>query len=370
MIITRQLLESMFEMANSHEFLLVYSKGYGYEELLGRSNCCFYCFDKPQTARNRLFFEKYELPRIVKDYQPDVIFGPGNIGLKNPPCPQALFIHHAYLYHGADRSPQIELRDRLRIWDFRRQIKLCLSGSQQIFVQTPVVKERFCDFWNYPRENVRILRFPVPIDVASDLNHPVPQILESKKGYFKILFLTRYMAHRNPEMLLLLCKRYQQVFRKRKICFYITIGSHQRGKAKSFLRNVRKNDLEDIIINVGELTRQQVVTYYKHCDILWLHTLMETLCLPYLEAMTMGVPILAPDFDFSRYVCGDAALFYDPWQMDSLFRGIMELYENSQLRVQLIEKGRKEIQRTEKFSGNWQEAAREILDSLRQLACK
>ena len=70
---------------------------------------------------------------------------------------------------------------------------------------------------------------------------------------------------------------------------------------------------------LGQLNRQEVVQYFAHCDVLWLHTLIETLCLPFLEAMTLKLPIMAPDFDFSRYVCGDAARYYDPWDLDSAF---------------------------------------------------
>ncbi|MCI0498755.1 MAG: glycosyltransferase [Planctomycetales bacterium] len=370
MIITHHLLRSMLAISDLHDYFVVYSKGYGYEEIINRSNCRTFCFDKPQNAFHRGYFESLVLPRIINDCRPDVIFGPGNIGLRRPSCPQALLIHHAYLYHTSKHYPRIEFRDRLRIWAFQRQVKSCLPSTQKIMVQTPIVQKRFSDHCNYPAERIKVVRFPVPVDINPDSNCPVPSPLEGCRACFKILFLTRYMAHRNPEILLPLCQQYGEQLRRAGVCFITAIGSHQKGRAELFLKRVHEYGMGDLVVNVGELSRPQVVQYYTHCDALWLHTLMETLCLPFLEAMTMGVPILSPDFDFSRYVCGNAALYYDPWDIRSLYEKIICLKENSDLRKQLVADGYREIKMSDKFSSSWEETAKDVLDNLREISNK
>jgi glycosyltransferase involved in cell wall biosynthesis len=94
---------------------------------------------------------------------------------------------------------------------------------------------------------------------------------------------------------------------------------------------------------------------------------METLGLPFLEAMVTGLPILAPDLDFARYVCGDAALFYDPWGIESMFNTIMLIRGDGSLRKQLIEKGKAELKDKLKFAGSWEEVAADVLQHLKQL---
>jgi len=96
-------------------------------------------------------------------------------------------------------------------------------------------------------------------------------------------------------------------------------------------------------------------------------TTLETLCLPFLEAMAMGTPILAPDLDFARYVCGDAAIFYDPWEIESIFCSILLMRENASLRKELVEKGKIELGNRGKFAENWEETAADLMRNLRLL---
>jgi hypothetical protein len=79
------------------------------------------------------------------------------------------------------------------------------------------------------------------------------------------------------------------------------------------------------------------------------------------------VPILAPDLDFARYVCGEAAIFYDPWDIESMFTQIMLLREDENLRKDLIAKGKTELADGVKFSKNWQEVAADVIRNLRIL---
>jgi hypothetical protein len=82
----------------------------------------------------------------------------------------------------------------------------------------------------------------------------------------------------------------------------------------------------------------------------------------------LGVPILAPDLDFARYVCGEAAVFYDPWDIDSAFTKIMVLRQDSTLRKALAERGKVELADRNRFSANWEEVAGDMLRELRRLA--
>ena len=115
------------------------------------------------------------------------------------------------------------------------------------------------------------------------------------------------------------------------------------------------------ICNVGCLSRQEVVKYFSHSQAFWMPTTLEMLGLPFLEAMTMGVPILAPDLDFARYVCGEAALFYDPWNLDSILNSVLSISGDDSLRRKLVAKGKEELMNREKFAADWNEVALQVL---------
>jgi glycosyltransferase involved in cell wall biosynthesis len=61
---------------------------------------------------------------------------------------------------------------------------------------------------------------------------------------------------------------------------------------------------------------------------LFLPTLLESFGNIYLEAMSLGVPILTSDRDFARWVCGESALFFDPLSAYSIVESIKNLSDH------------------------------------------
>jgi hypothetical protein len=82
----------------------------------------------------------------------------------------------------------------------------------------------------------------------------------------------------------------------------------------------------------------------------------------------MGIPVMAPDLDFAHYVCQEAAVFYDPWDIESIFRTIMLLKGNDCLRQELISRGKQALLESGRFAKSWEEVANNVLRNLRQLA--
>lgn len=365
---TLNLMRSFKNVAINEEILLICSKGYGYEGVELPQGSDVFVYKGSQNPLARQWFERVTLPAIIDSYGADVVFGPGNIGIVNPKVPQALFIRMPYMLYDKKYYPNATFLEKIRFAALRSQICKSLPKTKLVYSQTPIVSSRFSKSFNYPENQIKTLRLPCPTEINRTSDLDVPNILENSSGNFYILVLTRYMTHRNPDILIPLCKKYGKEIREKGIKFITTVEANEHVHAPKFLEKCSRNKLDDIIINVGRLSRQEVSRYYTHTDLLWLPTMMETLCLPFLEAMTVGSAILAPDLDFARYVCGDAAVFYDPWDIDSIFNKICFIKENDVVRQDLIDKGKTQIKNMDKFSRNWEEVAAEVLCDMRQLA--
>jgi glycosyltransferase involved in cell wall biosynthesis len=370
LVATLNLLRAFKDVTENEDVLLVCSAGYGYEEIQLPVGGQLYVYRGSQSPIARQWFERVTLPKIIDAYGPDVIFGPGNIGLTRPKAPQAIFIAMPYLlYDRKTYYPNAPLQERLRFAALKGQItKSIKNGTNLIFVQTPIVQKRVADTFNYPLEKIKVLKLPAPAEIQHPNNAIVPPVFESAADTFYVLMMTRYLIHRNPDVLIPLCLQYGHDLRERKIKFITTLTADECPQADRFLANIGKYDLEDIIINVGQLSRADVARYLTHSQLLWLPTMMETLCLPFLEAMTIGTPIMAPELDFARYVCGDAAIYYDPWDIDSMYNCLLKLRSNEPLRKQYGEKSKKEMLDTTKFAPSWQAAAKFTITSLLEIA--
>jgi len=92
--------------------------------------------------------------------------------------------------------------------------------------------------------------------------------------------------------------------------------------------------------SLGFLPPDRLVEIYQRATILVMPSLVETVGLPMLEAMSIGVPVLAADRPYAHDVCEDAALYFDPLASEDFARKAHYLLSNDELRRRLIEKGK------------------------------
>ena len=139
---------------------------------------------------------------------------------------------------------------------------MSVAASELIFCQTPVVKQRFSEKYKYPENNICILGFPPPMDMVTRYSGTIPSVFDKSSGNFYFFILAPYAPHRNPSILLPLCKRYATQFRERKIKFITTVELTQHSHVRKFLNSIYTHHLQDIIINVGSLSREDVAAYF------------------------------------------------------------------------------------------------------------
>jgi hypothetical protein len=76
---------------------------------------------------------------------------------------------------------------------------------------------------------------------------------------------------------------------------------------------------------VGRLKPEEVLGVYGTVDGLLFLSLSESFGFPLVEAMWIGLPIICPDLPYSRVLCGDEAIYFDPENVSSLQAAAIEL---------------------------------------------
>lgn len=362
------LIDALKNVGHNERFLLVCSANCGFEEIEMASGHDLFTYQGSHSPIQRCWFEEFTLPRIIEKYEPHVILNLNNEGVTKLSAAQVLYFRNAYPLYSTKHFPDISLKDRLRFALLKARVKRGLSSTSLVLTQSPVMKERFARCFSYPESQIRVQPYPAPSDIRVVTGLEPPPLFEESSGNFYILVLTRYMAHRNPRVLISLCRHHEDQIRKQKIKFITTVEPDDYPGARHFLERISENGFDDIIVNVGRLSRKDVLRYYTYSNLLWLPTLVESMPASYLEAMTMGIPVLAPDLDFAHDVCGEAAVYYDPWDFESIFSKIMLLRSDDTLRQELTRKGKQVLLESGRFPKNWEEVANNVITDLRQLA--
>lgn len=92
-------------------------------------------------------------------------------------------------------------------------------------------------------------------------------------------------------------------------------------------------------------------------------SLSEGFGLPLVEAMACDVPVITSSISCMPEIAGDAAFLVDPYDESAIALGLQRIYENADLRNDLIAKGR-----MRKLAFDWNTAAEEIYQIIRETA--
>lgn len=238
-------------------------------------------------------------------------------------------------YHIYPESPFISglsVSKKIKFW-LRKQFHYYFfkRDTTAILVQTDDVKERV----------KKALNFKEVYTVTNNHSHyyladnivSLKRLPTKATEEFRFLTLTSYYPHKNLEIIPSVAKILQQKGYNH-IRFVLTV------KDQDFKTYFEANPL---IINVGPVRPSECPALYNECDGMFLPTLAECFSASYPEAMIMKKPIITTDFGFSRSICGEAALFYEPKNAEEAASQIIKLVSDQSLQKTLINKGLEEL---------------------------
>ncbi len=125
---------------------------------------------------------------------------------------------------------------------------------------------------------------------------------------------------------------------------------------KRLKNKVKEMGFEEKIIFWGPATREELNNLYKNAMALVFPSLMEGFGLPGLEAMANGCPVVCSDIPVFHEIYGEAALYFDPNNIDDIREKITICLNDSNQLSKIIEEGREQLN---KYS--WEKLSRETL---------
>jgi glycosyltransferase involved in cell wall biosynthesis len=121
--------------------------------------------------------------------------------------------------------------------------------------------------------------------------------------------------------------------------------------------------IRDYVRYLGYVANEDLPALYQAAVSFVSPSIYEGFGLPYLEAMAAGAPVIASKVPTVTEICGDAALYVDPFSGESIAAGFATLWRDHSQRDQLRKKG---FERATRFT--WAHAAKEIMGILESLA--
>lgn len=109
-------------------------------------------------------------------------------------------------------------------------------------------------------------------------------------------------------------------------------------------------------LHVDYISEEDLVLLYNACTMLAYPSLYEGFGLPVLEALACGTPVACSNVTSIPEVAGNAALYFDPCDIDDMAKALGQVWNEPDRRDELRKAG---LERASLFS--WREASRELL---------
>lgn len=367
MVSAKNLISSLSRMENENKYLLLFPEGSGYEDIKLPSNFELMLFKRQNfNELYRLYLDNMYFPKLSKDWNADVFFTLCNLGPYKLDIPHLVMVRKPYFVYNEDYL--------YRNWAFTGKLNLSiqkklmyhiLKNCNGVTVQTQVMKERIMSQFNLPTSKVSIVPNALMEENLNSLqgntcNYP---ILENK-NVTKYLALAQYYPHKNLEVILDVAA---DLIRRGKtdFVFILTVDPKHHPNVKLLLDDIKKRGLERHIINIGVVPSQNLPSLYKYSDYLFMPTVLETFGNPYVEAMYSGVPVLTSDLDFAHCMCGEAAVYFNPFDPKDIADKMLETINNPYEKEKRKQLGIKIVE--EKFI-SWDSIAERYLELLSSIA--
>lgn len=342
---------------DKHNYYYVYAPaGVGFESLAGANikiitykiNIFYYFW--------RLWYDQIYTILLCRRHQIDLMLNLSNIPALLLPNAQCLMLQQALFFD--DDLSLFSWLGRLKIQISEIIFRLGLNVPDCIIVQTPVMANKLTSKYHLNPQKVAILSSGfLPSDQLYKEDKLINELFSA--NYFNVLCVATYYPHKNLEILLKVSEFIKA--QGLNIRLFITIEKADYPGATRLLNEITNLKIVDILINLGRINKDSLQTAYQRANLFLLPTLAESYGLIYLEAMSFNCPIVTSDKDFAYYICGDAALYFDPKSAEAILAAICKIKADSNLSKRLVENGAK---RLSKYFKTWEEVALGYLETM------
>ncbi len=302
---------------------------------------------------SRLLWERFVLGNILKKLCPDLLFEPGNTGMLNAPCPRVSLIHNIAPFD-TEYVKEESFYQRLRQRTLRKETLKNMKAADGIIMLSNYCQEYFSDYIDGARTKTAVIYHGGAENIGrhngksilADLGVPDEYILsvshiwrykkleELVEGYLLAL-------NKNPEL----------------PCFVQAGTVYDQKYMNGILEMVRKSRHVGKIKFLGNVEPRRLQALYQNCRAFVFSSMLETCSVILIEALGHGCAMACSDRGVVPEVCGDAAIYFDPYNPEDIAQKIFRLCEDKALNAALCEKSKS---RAKNFG--WEKSAAETLN--------
>jgi len=245
-----------------------------------------------------------------------------------------------------------ELQARRCFYSFYKDV------AQQFFAVSEFTKRSMVERLNIPPDRIKVTYHGG--DGFQDSIEPAHDAHAKEFGRY-LIYPAKPWKHKNHEFLLRAISARRGEFKRQRLRVLLT-GGFAKADAEALAKEMDKHRVRDEVLILGFQTNEALRALIRNAEFLVFPSLFEGFGMPVLEALGSGCPVLCSQQTSLPEVAGDAAVFFDPKEIDSLVSVFDQVLAGTIDRQKLIAEGRTQFQ---KFS--WDKNFRETAEQYAKL---
>ncbi len=316
------------------------------------------------SSVHRFLWEQSSWRQIVANIKPDILFSSANFGLLKSPAKQILLLREGGLFdpfylanmtatQGIGYVANRYLRRKLMLWSAKR--------ANHIITPTHAMRDSLALWEPSILEKCTVN----PYGTINDMFKPADRMRQWRgDGTLRMLYVSVYYPHKVPS---LICQAVDRLNAE-------GLTSHGRiTMSPAELKDMSGSTFDQIliddaasrgIITLGRHAYQALPELYNSHDVFVFPSVSETFGHPMAEAMSSGMPLAVADTPVNREICGDAALYFEPFSVSGLVAAMRRLDADPELRLRLSANGR--ARAVQRFG--WEDHVDRLVDTFEAIA--
>lgn len=228
---------------------------------------------------------------------------------------------------------------------YKYALPAALQRSKRIIAISNYTKGLLLKHFKLREEKIRVIPYGISEIFFSG---------EVKKDSNYILYVGSLAARKNIERLI---RAFEIVSKKDKLNLILKITANEKDLTFHLDPEIKRK-----IIFVGNVSEAELLNLYRKAFILVFPSLSEGFGFPPLEAMACGTPTVVSNTTAIPEVCGEAAYYVNPYNIENIAEAIYKVATNRSLYAALVKKG---LQRARTFT--WERAAKEHIEVFKEV---
>ena len=222
------------------------------------------------------------------------------------------------------------------IWQQRENtFSEAIRKASYVVTGTLASKKEIIRFYDVPEERIKDgFLHPTPsFALKCDKTYPLPEKITTPY----IFYPAQFWPHKNHICILSAIKHLKE---KKSTKINVVFVGKDYGNKKYLEKKIIEFDLSDQVSLMGFVERETLISLYQHGLALVYPSFFGPENLPPLEAMALGLPVIAANMPGVKEQLGEDAILFDPEDEQELAGHILQIFNDKQIRESLVTKGK------------------------------